>query len=521
MTDGVESLTTSDKSSQVGDDLPAPNSPMDTESTASSLSDHTKSTSDKSYNPDEDEGGESDADADLEQFEEPESRGPLHKERKFIVFISSLMALLSWCHCPRCGCQDISSQLAEVGTLVIMTLTCSSCQGRSLWHSQPYCHNTPAGNILLSAAILFAGATATKVMRIFRHMNLACITTRTFFRHQNNILIPAVHTVWNRQQQFAIAMLQSEQRDAVLGGDGRADSPGYSAKYGSYTTMELESNIVLDIQLVQSNQCGGSYHMEKMGLQKSVEFLLKDMLHIGTIITDRHRQIGSWIAENLQGCRHLYDIWHVAKGLRKKLQAIAKEKGCEVLREWIDSIINHLYWCVVSSPSDSPELVLAKWKSVLNHLQNKHTGHEDPLFPDCTHALLSGREARKKWIQPSSKLAVKLEKVVMSKSLLKDIQKLSGEHQTSVVEAFHSLIIQFAPKSIVFSFSAMKCRLELAALHYNENGGRSQARTKDGKLQFKIRYPKYKKGGYIVQRRQTAATYGKLSFFLEQYHTAF
>ena len=79
--------------------------PMDTESTASSLSDHTKSTSDKSYNPDEDEGDESDADADLEQSEEPEPRGPLHKECKFIVFIYSLMALLSWCHCPRCGCQ--------------------------------------------------------------------------------------------------------------------------------------------------------------------------------------------------------------------------------------------------------------------------------------------------------------------------------------------------------------------------------------------------------------------------------
>ena len=36
----------------------------------------------------------------------------------------------------------------------------------------------------------------------------------------------------------------------MLAGDGRADSPGHSAKYGSYTLIEL-SNKVVDFQLVQ------------------------------------------------------------------------------------------------------------------------------------------------------------------------------------------------------------------------------------------------------------------------------
>lgn len=46
-------------------------------------------------------------------------------------------------------------------------------------------------------------------------------------------------------------MLQTEGRPLILGGDGRADSPGHSAKFGTYTTMELEANVVLDLQLVQ------------------------------------------------------------------------------------------------------------------------------------------------------------------------------------------------------------------------------------------------------------------------------
>ncbi len=45
--------------------------------------------------------------------------------------------------------------------------------------------------------------------------------------------------------------LKKEKRGLVLGGDGRADSPGHSAKFGSYTMMELKKRIVLDLQLVQ------------------------------------------------------------------------------------------------------------------------------------------------------------------------------------------------------------------------------------------------------------------------------
>lgn len=37
----------------------------------------------------------------------------------------------------------------------------------------------------------------------------------------------------------------------VIGGDGRANSPGHCAKFGSYSTIDLEEGIVIDIQLVQ------------------------------------------------------------------------------------------------------------------------------------------------------------------------------------------------------------------------------------------------------------------------------
>ena len=92
-------------------------------------------------------------------------------------------------------------------------------------------------------------------------------------------------------------------------------------------------------------------------------------------------------------------------------------------------------------------------------------------------------------------------------SIVEDVANLSGQHQQSVVETFHSLIIQFAPKSVVFSSQAMKIRLLLAAVYYYENAARPRAKTKDKAPQHKIRFPKYRKGGLTIQMRSLELTY--------------
>ena len=60
---------------------------------------------------------------------------------------------------------------------------------------------------------------------------------------------------------------------------------------------------------------------------------------------------------------------------------------------------------------------------------------------------------------------------------------------------------------IVINFSSY--RLALAALHFNENASRKQAVSRDckGKERYDILYPKYKKGGHIVQKVTVNPTY--------------
>ncbi len=86
----------------------------------------------------------------------------------------------------------------------------------------------------------------------------------------------------------------------------------------------------------------------------------------------------------------------VCTGLSKKLDKLSQRKDCKVLKTWLHSIKNHIYWSATSSVS-GPEKV-AKWTSLLNHIQNVHV-HENPLFPKCEHPDRVSRD-QKKWFQP-------------------------------------------------------------------------------------------------------------------------
>ena len=152
--------------------------------------------------------------------------------------------------CPVCN-QPSEVKTHTVGILLCVTQLCGHCDYYRKWESQPIIKNIPAGNLLLSAAILFAGAQPTKTLRILDILSCASITPGTFYNHQKRFLQPTILSVWSQQQINLVQVLQAFDEPLSLGGDGRSDSPGHCAKFGSYTLMDLEHNTILDVQLVQ------------------------------------------------------------------------------------------------------------------------------------------------------------------------------------------------------------------------------------------------------------------------------
>ncbi|KAL0970144.1 hypothetical protein UPYG_G00237750 [Umbra pygmaea] len=90
--------------------------------------------------------------------------------------------------------------------------------------------------------------------------------------------------------------------------------------------MDVQKNEIAVIQLVQSNEVGGSLYMEKEGLLRTLDLLHQSGEKLDCIITDRHPQIQKLLRE--LKITHYYDAWHVAKGLSKKLEQLSKDKDC-------------------------------------------------------------------------------------------------------------------------------------------------------------------------------------------------
>ena len=117
----------------------------------------------------------------------PSMKGNIRQEPKYIVFLSQLMLLFRFCQV--CKSDDIIVETSERGTMICVETQCGNpkCLKRDfIWQSQPLLEDTKtaAGNILLSFAILLAGASASKVLRVFSHMGMACHSLRQFYRHQ-------------------------------------------------------------------------------------------------------------------------------------------------------------------------------------------------------------------------------------------------------------------------------------------------------------------------------------------------
>ncbi len=76
---------------------------------------------------------------------------------------------------------------------------------------------------------------------------------------------------------------------------------------------------------------------------------------------------------------------------------IAKKKDCQLAGEWVDAMVNQVWWIGASTPQGrTPEerkleadMKQAKWDSMPNHMQNIHH-HRSDVYPQCTHESSSG-----------------------------------------------------------------------------------------------------------------------------------
>ena len=77
------------------------------------------------------------------------------------------------------------------------------------------------------------------------------ISKTTLYKVQNKYVFPVIHNTWHNHQKQVLQIIKEQKVQINVVGDGRCDSLGHSAKYGTYSLLDESSGKVTDFSLVQ------------------------------------------------------------------------------------------------------------------------------------------------------------------------------------------------------------------------------------------------------------------------------
>jgi hypothetical protein len=428
--------------------------------------------------PDSDESYvSSDESQDSNQSITSDTSQHITTEPKVIAFESCLKSLFGRVVCTECG-EPVSvdeSTIAYNGTAMKVKILCM----KGHQQSQPLVNSKPAGNLMVATAIILSGETFTRVSHFADILSLKFIGPTQFYSLQKDIAIPAIDRFYNLQRNVILQQLNGIE--LIPSGDGRCDSPGFSAKYCTYTFMDTATGVIPDFSLVQVSETTSSPVMELLGFQRSLANIEATDLSVNVMVTDRHVQI-----RKEMGTDHSEkDVWHMSKSIKKKILAIKPKKLLNDIKPWIPSICNHVWWCSRQAEGDPDKL-----EEMVYHISNRHT-FPGKIVSRCGHPPLSPDDIRKKrWLLKDSQAFIAIEKTLTDKHILRDIRHLDLFCQTGDLETYHSMMLKYCPKRQEFDYPSMVARTQLAVINNNVNIGRQQKTDSNDKLSFATRCPK-------------------------------
>uniref|UniRef100_A0A8C5AWF6 THAP-type domain-containing protein n=1 Tax=Gadus morhua TaxID=8049 RepID=A0A8C5AWF6_GADMO len=150
-------------------------------------------------------------------------------EKKWIVNESKLMQLFTTCQ--QCGVliEEEDKKVTTSGTRIHIKWSCM--KGHS-------------------------GSTFTEIFDWAELLNLQIPKKTTFYSLQSTYLIPVIEYAYrdHHEEMMSNLQLQTVGGGISICGDGRSDSPGFSAKYTTYSFMSNATQEIIMVDLVQVNR---------------------------------------------------------------------------------------------------------------------------------------------------------------------------------------------------------------------------------------------------------------------------
>lgn len=173
---------------------------------------------------------------------------PHCKQLKLIVFEEAIFNAFQYCF--KCGSKCRVFTKNRVGSLCSICVSCSMDSKHNFsWSTGPILNHLPVFHLLIASSVLCCGMEASKVLRLFHSLNIPCIKRRELSNLLTAYAIPAVVTVWKKEQENHLDNVRGQS--IVIASDMRVDSPGHSGLLGSGSSLDLTRNVILDTQIVK------------------------------------------------------------------------------------------------------------------------------------------------------------------------------------------------------------------------------------------------------------------------------
>ena len=197
------------------------------------------------------------------EYTEEEASDDDYVDNKISVIVSWPQLKKLFERCWKCGSFSHIKNVSVVGSLISVQWECD--MGHSgIWRSQEMAKKRYEGNVMLAAYILFSGLTFGRVKEIMDIADVLFIKKSFFFQVQNSILFPSINTIYTKHASLIKDALLKDDNVELIG-DGRFDSPGYNATYGTYTLMnEKNNNVIIDFHITHVSEVKNSQNMERM-----------------------------------------------------------------------------------------------------------------------------------------------------------------------------------------------------------------------------------------------------------------
>ena len=165
------------------------------------------------------------------------------------LFVSVPLLLALFKHCPECG---VSARVTKVMTHGFATVIHYRCYGINphvnVWRSSNMVRNKYTCNMVISAASMMCSISYSALESLMTCLSIPYVGKTTFYRLIATYLYPGVVNKWSALRTMIINSFQGK---VDVSGDGHFDSPGWCAKFCTYSIMEIKSGAILDFFICQ------------------------------------------------------------------------------------------------------------------------------------------------------------------------------------------------------------------------------------------------------------------------------